>query len=44
LISTASGVEPQVFALTYLVGAALAADRAVSAFRGWMGQRAGRRP
>jgi hypothetical protein len=42
-ISTASGLEPQVFALTYLMGAALAADRAATAIHEWA-ERAGPRP
>jgi hypothetical protein len=38
-ISTASGLEPQVFALTYLLGAALAADRAATIIHRWALQR-----
>ena len=43
-ISTASGIEPQVFALTYLMGAALGADQAAHAVHEWVRRRAGGRP
>lgn len=38
-ISTASGVEPQVFALTYLVAVALVADRAATIVHRWAGRK-----
>jgi hypothetical protein len=42
-VSTASGIEPQAFALTYLMGAALAADQAARAVHEWARRRTGAR-
>jgi hypothetical protein len=38
-ITTASGIEPQVFGLTYLAAAALCVDRAATAIHRWAGRR-----